>query len=137
MTEISRALYILLVGMGLTFFGMLLVWGSMILLEKAFKNREEKKEEAIDMETRLNQKIPGINFKTNAAVAAVAIAVIQQRTMQAVSAAVSILIAAQGEGLSRKEKPAPIISSWLITHRQEQNNLRNQINNRKSRGEHP
>ena len=132
MSEITRAFFIMLAGMGLVFFGMFLIWGTMVLLERIFKDKPKKAVE----ESRLSLKSPGENVKTLAAAAAVASAIAQQTAMKAASAAVGTLLVAYQRRPSRKVQGVPTTSVWLVSHRLEQINLTNQIHNRKTRGNH-
>ena len=135
MSDISRTLLIMLAGMGLTFFGMTLLWGMMVLTERFFKEKPKPKaaKEIISKYDTTGET------NTLVAVAAVACALEIEKNKIAASAAVASLLARTGLPISRTTPSYVInsyeISSWVVSHRQEQINLRNQVNNRKSRGE--
>jgi predicted permease len=134
MSDILRAFFILLVGMSLTFFGIFLIWGLMVILKRIYKGNHVHV--LVHSAFPTSTKLATVETKNLAVAASIAYALINQRTLQAASAAVSTLMAAQATGSSQKEQSLPAMSSWLVTHRLEQINLRNQIYNRKSRGEH-
>jgi Na+-transporting methylmalonyl-CoA/oxaloacetate decarboxylase gamma subunit len=130
-SAISRSLLITLIGMGLVFIGILLLWGMMILLVRIFKDREEKEEEA----SPADPPILAGDIKIKVAAVAVSTALAQQNIQQAAAVAVATALAArQGKDISL-ELPYETMSSWLVAHRLEQINLRNHVFNRKSRGE--
>ncbi len=131
MSAISRSLIITLIGMGLVFVGILLLWGMMALLVRVFKSKEEIKDEIVP-DTAAQ---PAGTARIQAVAAAVGIALARQRVQQAASVAVAALLAAQPGAPMPVEQPSVSISSWLVSHRLEQINLRNQLSNRKSRGE--
>ncbi len=131
MSAISRSLIITLIGMGLVFIGILLLWGMMALLVRVFKSKEENKDEVVPESAAQ----PAGTARIRAVVAAVGIALGRQRVQQAASAAVATLLAAQPGTSILVEQPSVSMSSWLVSHRLEQINLRNQLSNRKSRGE--
>ncbi len=131
MSAISRSLIITLVGMGLVFVGILLLWGMMVLLVRVFKSKEENKGEVVP-ETAAQ---PAGTTRIRAVVAAVSFALARQRVQKAASVAVATLLAAQPGTSITVEQPSVSMSSWLVSHRLEQINLRNQLSNRKSRGE--
>ena len=131
MSAISRSLIITLIGMGLVFVGILLLWGMMVLLVRVFKSKEENKDGMVP-ETAV--QLTG-NARIQVVAAAVGIALARQRVQQAASVAVAALLATQPGASMPVEQPSVSMSSWLVSHRLEQINLRNQLSNRKSRGE--
>lgn len=131
MSNFTRTFFILLAGMSLTFFGMALLWGMMVLSERIFKKKPEKKA----VKTSVSKYDLKEESKTLAAVAAVASALALQENRKAASAAVATALTAT-YGISTPEEFLSVaMSSWVVSHRQEQNNLRNQIYIRKSRGD--
>lgn len=130
MSAISRSLIITLIGMGLVFVGILLLWGMMVLLVRV-KSKEENKDGMVP-ETAV--QLTG-NARIQVVAAAVGIALARQRVQQAASVAVAALLATQPGASMPVEQPSVSMSSWLVSHRLEQINLRNQLSNRKSRGE--
>jgi Na+-transporting methylmalonyl-CoA/oxaloacetate decarboxylase gamma subunit len=128
---ISRSLIITLVGMGLVFISILLLWGMMVLLVRVFHSKEENKIEVVAEKATQ----PSETARIRAIVAAVGTALARQKMHQAVSVAVATLLSAQQSASIPIEQPSVSMSSWLVSHRLEQINLRNQLSNRKSRGE--
>jgi Na+-transporting methylmalonyl-CoA/oxaloacetate decarboxylase gamma subunit len=128
---ISRSLIITLIGMGLVFISILLLWGMMALLVRVFHSKEENKVEVVAEQAAQ----PAETARIRAIVAAVGTALARQKMHKAVSVAVATLLSAQQSASIPIEQPSVSMSSWLVSHRLEQINLRNQLSNRKSRGE--
>ena len=132
MSEITRALWITLVGMGLTFLGILIIWGMMILFVKWMREKENKEEPEIHLESSTEIAFSDLRLKSIAVSTAVAQALILRK--QAAAAAVSVAL---GSGTSREQIQQSLEEThiWQLIHRMSQINARNQAFSRKPRGE--
>ncbi len=125
--EITQALLITAIGMGLVFLGILILWGMMALLVFIFRDRLPKL-----VDVKQDASLP---IKMKAAVAAVAVAKANaELRSQAAAAAVATLLAAGSTAAMAIERPGTGASSWQIVHRMNQINLRNNAFTRKPRG---
>lgn len=138
MSEITRALWITLAGMGLTFLGIFAIWGMMGLSVRWFRDRSqdglELEEAALETPAELPaepEPKPGIPLKAIAV--AVAIAKALELRKQAAAAAVSVALSSASP--VQPGQPVEISHAWQIVHRMSQINQRNQAFNRKPRGE--
>lgn len=115
MTVLSKALLMTLMGMGLVFVGIVLLWGFMALMVRLFPNKEED-----EVKDEKGKQVSGEDavMKQKAAAAAVAVAL-------------ALSQAAYGLG---GETSGLGVSSWQSVTRSMQVNLRNQTFSRKIRG---
>lgn len=132
MSEITRALWITLVGMGLTFLGILAIWGMMVLFvkwmrEKGKKGKPESKPES-------GKTIPPGDIRLKSIAVATAIARALTLRKQAAAAAVSVALSAGTRG-AQIQRPSDEPSAWQLVHRMSQINLHIQAFSRKPRGE--
>jgi hypothetical protein len=137
-SEITRALWITLAGMGLTFLGIFAIWGMMGLTVRWFRDRSqdglELEETAFDAPGDLPvepEPKPGIPLKA----IAVAIAVAKALELRKQVAAAAVSVALSSPTPVQPGQPVEISHAWQIVHRMSQINQRNQAFNRKPRGE--
>lgn len=110
--EIVNALWITLIGMGLVFIAILLLWGLMALLVRVTAEKEGRKEETMDAApVMVSDAIPDD-------------ALLYDRKRRAAAAAVAVA-AATAAGQKRLlptpvERPAGAISSWQAVNRASQ-----------------
>jgi len=131
-SEITRALWITLIGMGLTFLGILIIWGMMILFVKWM--RAEGNKEGPETHSGSDQEIVSSDLKLKSIAVATAVARVWALRRQAVAAAVSIALNT-GARIEQIQKPKEETHAWRIVHRMSQINARNQAFSRKPRGE--
>ncbi len=132
MSEITRALWITLVGMGLTFLGILAIWGMMILFVKWMREKGKKGKPESKPVSAKTVTPGGIRLKSIALATTVARALNLRK--QAAAAAVSVALSASTGG-AQIQRPPDEPSAWQLVHRMSQINLRNQAFSRKPRGE--
>ncbi len=132
MSEITRALWITLVGMGLTFLGILIIWGMMILFVKWMPEKGKKEEPETQPESATPIATSDIKIKSVAVATAVAKALNLRK--QAAVAAVSVALST-GTSSAQFQRPLEATHAWQVVHRMSQINARNQAFSRKPRGE--
>lgn len=144
MSVLSNALLMTLIGMGLVFVGILLLWGLMALMVWILPERTNKKNGNGDEQTPVElPQTPDVHtapessddLRRLAAAAAVAVAESggELRRRAAVSA-VAIALAMRQTGAAVLQQPVQSVSSWQAVLRANQLNQRLQMFNRKSRG---
>ncbi len=132
MSEINRALWITLVGMGLTFLGILVIWGMMVLFVKWMREKGKKEEPETQLEPGRTNTSDDLRLKSIAVATAIARSLTLRK--QAVAAAVSMALSAKTNG-SQIQKQLEETHAWQIVHRLSQITIRNQAFSRKPRGE--
>ena len=133
MSEISRALWITLVGMSLTFLGILIIWGMMPLFVCWFREKDTK-EEPERTENEIGEMVIPSDLKLKSIAVATAVTRALVLRKQAAAAAVSVALSATSGG-TQNTKPLEETHAWQLVHRMTQINLRNQTFSRKPRGE--
>jgi hypothetical protein len=130
-SEITRALWITLAGMGLTFMGILIIWGMMILFVKWMREKETKEESESQPESP--SPISASDQQLKSIAVATAVSQVLNLRKQAAAAAVSIALSA---GISKVpvQRPLEETHAWQVVHRMSQINARNQAFSRKPRG---
>jgi Na+-transporting methylmalonyl-CoA/oxaloacetate decarboxylase gamma subunit len=109
--EITNALWITLIGMGLVFVAILALWGLMALLVKVLKDREpaegaaENESEPIPESGAISEDAALIDRKRRAAAAAAAVALAMNQSGSKPSV------------LAREPRPGGSVSPWLAAHR--------------------
>ncbi len=122
MNNLVTALWITLIGMGLVFVALLLLWGLMNLMVALIKDKPEAETEApVTEETPLEEPQPALadrSLKQRAAAAAVAVALLKSRA------------AGQAAGeTSAEQYPTPVsgVSAWQSVLRAGQYNRRSHL----------
>jgi hypothetical protein len=116
--------------MGLTFLGILIIWGMMILFVKWMREKGEKEEP----ETQKESAIPIVTSDIKIKSVAVATAVAKALNLRKQAAAVSVALSA-GTSSVQVQRPLEETRAWQVIHRMSQINARNQAFSRKPRGE--
>jgi len=130
-SDITRALWITLAGMGLTFLGIFIIWGMMGLFVRWMREKDHK-EEPEEIEAVKSVIPTDLKLKSIAVATMVALTLALQK--QAAAAAVSIALqTTQGSNLMQRSLEET--HAWQLVHRMTQINLRNQSFNRTLRGE--
>lgn len=126
MTDLINALWITLIGMGLVFIALLLLWGLMELMMRftaksaAQEAAEAEEEEEGEAEEALPEEAPDLTgLRRQAAAAAVAVALALQPT--------------RGDG-QHNPQPVETVSPWQSVLRATQLNKRSVMYSRKQRG---
>lgn len=126
MSELEKSLLMTLIGMGLVFVGILLLWGLMALMVRVLPERRAKADDDNDPQddpveeiaaTQSPAPAPDTDLRRRAAAAAVAVALAMRQT-----------------GAALTQPPAVSVSSWQAVLRANQLNQRLQMFNRKPRG---
>jgi Na+-transporting methylmalonyl-CoA/oxaloacetate decarboxylase gamma subunit len=131
-SEITRALWITLVGMGLTFLGILIIWGMMILFVKWMPEKGKKEEPETQLESAT--PIPSSDLKQKSIAVATAVTRVLNLRKQAAAAAISVALSASTRSI-QAQRPVEETHAWQVVHRMSQINARNQAFSRKPRGE--
>lgn len=126
MSNLEKSLLMTLIGMGLVFVGILLLWGLMALMVRVLPERRAKSGEDDNPQddpadeiasTEDPAPVPDAGLRRRAAAAAVAVALAMHRT-----------------GAALVQPPVHQVSSWQAVLRANQLNQRLQMFNRKPRG---
>lgn len=130
MSNLGTSLWITLVGMGLVFLGLLVMWGLMELIVRLFKDRSSPKEEieAVEAPVETIAATAGdlVALKARVAAAAVAVALSDQK-QRAANSAVAMALSGQtpaSSGPDGFQPPVPGISAWQAVLRAGQMNTR-------------
>jgi Na+-transporting methylmalonyl-CoA/oxaloacetate decarboxylase gamma subunit len=128
MSEITRSLWITLVGMGLTFLGILVIWGMMVLFVKWM--REKGKKEEPETQPGSGETIAPSDLRLKSIAVATAVARALTLRKQAAATAVSVALSV-GTSSAQIQRPLEETRAWQLVHRMSQINARNQAFSRK------
>lgn len=126
MSELEKSLLMTLIGMGLVFVGILLLWGLMALMVRLLPERRAKADETGDPQDDPADEVVAAESPTLAPDADV--------RRRAAAAAVAVALAVRQAGAALLQPPTPSVSSWQAVLRANQLNQRLQMFNRKPRG---
>jgi Na+-transporting methylmalonyl-CoA/oxaloacetate decarboxylase gamma subunit len=115
--NMSNALLITLIGMGLVFAAILLLWGLMILMVRLFRDKPESEEKGEETEA-----IAAVETEEMA----------NDLKLRAAAAAAAVALALQHSGTALFSQPVITTSAWQTALRSASLNQRSQLFSRKS-----